>query len=100
MQGYTYSWEFDVPPASQPDFEHASGPDGQWVALFRRAPGYLGTLLLHDRSLQNRYITIDRWRDEAAYRTFRARFANEYRGLDQARKGLASRETPLGTYRE
>lgn len=40
---------------------------GPWVELFRRAPGYLGTHLLRERSKSTRY---DRhWRDYAGTET-------------------------------
>jgi heme-degrading monooxygenase HmoA len=100
LPGYTYLWEFDVALENQPNFERIYGPAGPWVALFRRAPGYLGTLLLHDRVTPMRYVTIDRWRDEPAYREFLARFAHEYHALDLACEGLAGREASLGSFSE
>lgn len=100
MHGYTYIWEFDVPAENQREFERIYGPDGQWVALFCRASGFSGTLLLQDRTTPNRYLTIDRWRDEAAYRKFLDQFADEYAALDLTCEGLAERETSLGSYTE
>ena len=100
MTGYTYLWEFDVPPENQPEFERIYGPTGRWVQLFCRAAGYLGTYLLRDRSKNTRFVTIDRWRDEQAYREFRTTYADAYAALDLECEGLASMETPLGTYIE
>lgn len=98
--GHTYLWEFRVPPDTRAEFEHHYGPDGSWVQLFRRAPGYLGTLLLQDRDVDGRYLTIDRWESEAAYLAFRASFAQEYAALDATCERLTSSEVPLGTFRE
>jgi quinol monooxygenase YgiN len=100
VTGYAYLWEFDVPSANQSEFERIYGPAGEWVEMFRRAPGYLGTHLLRDRSKATRYVTIDRWRDEQAYREFRTKYAVEYAALDLECEGLASLETSLGSYTE
>ena len=100
MTGYTYMWEFDVPSGNQSEFERIYGPTGPWVELFRRAPGYLGTHLLRDRSKSTRYVTIDRWRDELAYREFRSKYTDAYAALDLESEGLASLETSLGSYIE
>jgi heme-degrading monooxygenase HmoA len=100
VTGYAYLWEFDVPPANQPEFERIYGPAGRWVELFRRAPGYLGTYLLRDRSKSGRFVTIDRWRDEQAYREFRATHPDAYTALDLECEGFASVETPLGVFTE
>jgi hypothetical protein len=76
------------------------GPAGPWVALFGRSPQYLETLLLRDKATPMRYVTIDRWRDEPAYRECRAMFAHEYHALDASCEDLAQRETSLGSYSE
>jgi len=46
--GYTYRWEFLVEPAQLEEFQRQYCPAGPWIALFRRAPGYLDTRLLRD----------------------------------------------------
>jgi heme-degrading monooxygenase HmoA len=96
----TYIWEFHVRPDKQTLFERLYGADGAWVALFRRAPGYLGTLLLKDRANAQRYLTIDRWVSEEAYRLFRERFAEQYRALDDECRELTLEERSLGVYGE
>jgi heme-degrading monooxygenase HmoA len=100
MTGYTYIWEFQVRPGKQTEFERIYGPDGRWVELFRQAAGYVGTLLLKDRAVENRYVTIDRWRHERDYKEFRARFAKEYQALDAECQDLTIREISLGEYGE
>ena len=96
--GFATLWEFSVPSARRAEFEAQYGPAGPWAALFRQAPGYLGTELLRDRMDPQRYLTIDRWASADAWRDFRRRFAAEYERLDRELEGLATRESPLGEY--
>lgn len=91
-------WEFTVPAAQEAAFREAYGPGGDWAALFRRAPGYLGTLLLADEASPNRYVTLDRWIDAASYRAFRDRFADEYAALDAACEALTGVEREIGSF--
>ena len=94
--GFTTLWEFTVLPARLAEFESHYGPEGDWVRLFRRGTGYLGSELLQDRANSLRYLTIDRWEIIEAWRAFRSRFAEEYERLDREFEGLASREAALG----
>jgi len=100
VAGYVYVWEFEVGEAQRAAFERIYGADGDWVALFRRGEGYLSTSLLRDRDVPGHYLTVDRWRDEAAYRAFRATFEADYRRLDAACEGLTVAERSLGDYAE
>ena len=96
--GYATVWEFRVRSERREEFERHYGPEGSWFVLFRQAPGYLGTELLHDRSEPLRYLTIDRWASAEAYRAFRAEFARDYATLDAACEGLTTHEAALGEY--
>ena len=98
LAGFTALWEFTVEAARRPEFETHYGPDGAWVRLFRRAPGYLGSELLHDRADPRRYLTVDRWESPEAWQAFRRQFGAEYERLDRELEGLASREAALGEY--
>jgi hypothetical protein len=40
MAGYATVWEFRVRADRRAEFERHYGPDGSWVALFRRGDGY------------------------------------------------------------
>lgn len=95
---FSYVWEFAVPREHEAEFERHYGPAGTWVQLFSRAPGYLGTLLLKDRETPGRYLTVDRWESEAAYRAFRSRYASEYQALDLQCENLTSSEKSLGKF--
>ncbi|MGD8379404.1 MAG: antibiotic biosynthesis monooxygenase [Gammaproteobacteria bacterium] len=98
MAGYACIWEFYVDPGHEADFLRHYGPGGSWERLFRQAPGYIETLLLHDRESRLRYITIDRWRSLEDYKAFRRDFAGEYLRLDEQCAALTTRETSLGEY--
>jgi len=97
---YVYVWEFRVAPEREPEFVAAYGPAGTWAQMFRKAAGYIETLLLQDRSVPGRFLTIDRWSDEAAHERFVAQFRDEYRALDLACEPLTQHETSLGSYWE
>ena len=91
-------WEFLVKPGCESRFEQIYGPAGDWVHLFRRAGGHLGTVLYRDASIAKRYITVDHWESLHAYETFRHNFAAEYKLLDESCESLTEKETPLGTF--
>lgn len=93
---YVVIWEFAVPPEHVPAFEAAYGPAGAWVAMFRRAPAWLGTELLADGT--GRYLTVDRWRDRAAYDAFRRSAAPDYAALDAACESLTAAEREIGAF--
>jgi len=96
--GYACIWEFVVPAARRMEFERDYGPGGRWVALFRSAPGYLGTLLLHDDAMPGRYLTVDRWRSEADYRDFRTTCAALCDALDRECASLTLAERSIGNF--
>jgi uncharacterized glyoxalase superfamily protein PhnB/quinol monooxygenase YgiN len=98
MTRFSYVWEYEVRVESVPEFLRHYAPDGTWVRLFRRASGYLGTQLYRDRRRAERYLTVDHWIDEAAYREFRRTFAADFEALDQACVGLTRGEAHLGDF--
>ena len=100
MTVYTYLWGFIVEPEHVDEFERQYGPQGSWVELFRRAPGYLQTLLLRDSTDSRRFVTIDRWESPEAYRRFRSAFSAQYTDLDRRCERLTVRETLLGNFDE
>lgn len=95
---FVYIWEYLVAPTSQAEFEREYGPGGSWVALFARAPGYLGTSLLRDRSRPDRFLTVDRWESEEAHSEFRKAFRAEFEALDARCEVLTRSETLLGYF--
>jgi heme-degrading monooxygenase HmoA len=95
---YIYIWEYLVSPAADHEFRRYYGPTDEWVQLFRRAPGYLSTQLYQDRQRSNRYITVDTWESEEAFREFRARYASQFEHLDSMCEAFTLKEKPHGEF--
>jgi len=91
-------WEFQVRPGREVAFERHYGPDGSWARLFRSAEGYGGTVLLRDLERPGRYLTLDHWESERAYRAFRAAREQEYAALDAACEALTLTERAIGRF--
>jgi len=85
-------WEFRPVPEHLEEFLAAYGPEGAWVALFRRAAGFLGTQLLPATGRAGWYRTIDRWRAPEDHAAFLAAFGEEYRALDRQCERLTLEE--------
>lgn len=99
-EGYVYVWEFTVAPGREQEFLAAYGPAGAWAELFRRSPGYIETLLLQDRVVPGRFVTIDRWSSQGAHEAFLAMYRADYEALDRACESLTQHESSLGSYGE
>ena len=95
---YTCIWEYEVSADRQPAFLQHYGCTGTWASLFRRADGYLGTVLCRDRERQTRFITIDTWRSPDAHAAFRKLIAQEYAELDRRCAALMDDERFLGSF--
>jgi heme-degrading monooxygenase HmoA len=91
-------WQFEIAEEKIAAFEAAYGPHGLWAQLFRSSTNYLGTQLLRDAYAPGVYLTIDSWRSEADFRTFRKDHDSEYETLDRSCDSLTSRETRIGAY--
>jgi len=91
-------WEF-VPKADcEAEFERIYGPGGKWAALFQRAQGFLGTELLRDENRPERYLTVDRWASEAAFRQFRVQFGEPYETLNHECEIMIEQERRIGSF--
>ena len=95
---FIYVWVYRVVPGNVDEFIELYGPDGAWVRLFRQAPGYLDTSLYRDRNDVYRYLTVDRWESEEAFREFRMNFATEFDRLDNDGERLTLEEKHLGDF--
>ena len=91
-------WQFDIAEEQIPGFEAAYGPHGSWARLFARSEEYLGTELLKDAYVPGRYITVDRWRSEEAFRAFRAQHDPDYESIDRACDNITATETRIGAF--
>jgi heme-degrading monooxygenase HmoA len=88
-------WEYDVPETAAADFERIYGSDGAWAQLFSSSDGFEGTELFASVSNPGRYLTVDRFRDEASWRRFQAEHREAYLALDAASEGLTVAEREL-----
>ncbi|HUL72058.1 MAG TPA: antibiotic biosynthesis monooxygenase [Vicinamibacterales bacterium] len=98
MPGYTYVWEFFVAAEHAAEFERMYGPDGEWVALFRRARGYVGSTLHRDRANPQRYVTVDSWQTAGAWERFRTEYSAEFEALDAQGRVLTVAEREVGRF--
>jgi len=89
-------WTYRVKPECIGTFETIYSSEGEWVELFRQAPGFLGTELL--RQSGGRYATIDRWSEPADFDRFKARFAPAYEALDRRCTALTLEEEFVGIF--
>lgn len=95
---YVYIWEFEINEACREQFLHSYGPDGEWVALFRQAPGYVGTTLMSDTEHPLRFLTLDRWRSREAQQEFAADYRDEYACIDSQCEAFTVREACVGHF--
>ncbi len=95
---FVYVWEYVVKEEAQADFERIYGPQGDWVQLFRKGEGYLGTKLHQDVANGRRYLTTDYWVSPVARDAFRQQFAQEFKELDQLCDALTEKEVFLGDF--
>jgi heme-degrading monooxygenase HmoA len=96
--GFVYIWSYDVREGRELEFEKLYGSDGDWARFFGKSGEYLGTELLRDPARKGCYLTIDRWRSEAAYRAFVAEHRQEFSSLDREGDALTTKETRLGEF--
>lgn len=95
---YWIVWSFDVKPAYVRAFERVYGPDGDWVRLFERAPGYAGTELRRETDRVAHYLTIDRWHSRNDYQRFKDAFREAYQALDARCTVMTEREHKVGDF--
>ena len=91
-------WQFEIAEEKIAAFEAAYGPEGAWAQLFRNSASYLGTELLRDAYVPGRYVTVDRWQSEEAFRAFRALHDADYEAVDRASDALTSWESRIGAF--
>lgn len=97
-RGYVCAWEFVVRPACVAEFERIYGSDGEWVRLFRRAPGYQCSELHRDRTQPTRFLTLDFWDSREACDRFQRAHADDYEALDARCEPLTEREREIGRF--
>ena len=85
-------WEYEVAGDRAAAFTMAYAADGAWGQLFGRAAGFLGTELYRNAARADRFLTIDRWRNEEGWRSILHAFGPAYDSLDAQLEGLAGAE--------
>jgi heme-degrading monooxygenase HmoA len=97
-RGYVCAWEFVVRPSCVAEFERVYGSEGDWVRLFRKAPGYQRSELHRDRTHLTRFLTLDFWDSREACDRFRRAHADDYAALDARCEALTEREREIGRF--
>lgn len=88
-------WEYDVPEASAADFERVYDAGGAWAQLFSCSDGFEGTELFASLSTPGRYLSVDRFRDEASWQRFQTEHREAYLALDAESERLTVAEREL-----
>ena len=91
---YIILWEYTIRAGQEAEFEKIYGISGDWVQLFQKAEGYLGTELLCDSP--QHYITIDHWISSKAYDDFHRKYHAAYKALDARCQPLTEHEKLIG----
>jgi hypothetical protein len=91
-------WEFRVAPERHHEVEFSYDSNGVWAVLFRKSSDYQETILLRDSSQNGRYLTIDRWNSENAFRRFKQEYEAEYSAIDAKCEALTESERLVGVF--
>jgi heme-degrading monooxygenase HmoA len=91
-------YRYRVHPSQVRAYEHAYGPGGPWVALFKRQDGYVRSRLFRHKSEPDVYVTVDVWESKSAWDRFRVSNSEDYARLDRELRLLYIEELFLGYY--
>ncbi len=91
-------WEYMARPDRLAEFESLYRPDGPWVELFKKSPGFVSTTLMRDVRDAHRFVIADRWMSEASYEAFKLEFAPEYESLTTRGARLHRAEHLIGRF--
>ncbi|MFZ1809119.1 MAG: antibiotic biosynthesis monooxygenase [Cyclobacteriaceae bacterium] len=95
---FTYVWEYCVKPEHQDAFEHAYGPHGDWIQLFKKGMGHVATELHQDINNTNRFVTVDYWISKEAFDNFKIQFHEEFKALDKRFEVYTISEKHIGDF--
>lgn len=95
---FVYIWEYIVREEYLTEFEEVYGPEGDWVRLFEKAAGYIGTDLHRDISNSRRFITIDHWETIEDRDNFRKEYSREFEQLDGYCERFTESEKWIGDF--
>jgi quinol monooxygenase YgiN len=91
-------WQFSVKADCREVFELAYAPQGKWVQLFKKCPGFIKTDLMRDTRDSQVFLTIDHWRSLAAYAEMKQVIGSEYSLLDRECAAYTLSERLLGIF--
>jgi heme-degrading monooxygenase HmoA len=91
-------WEYMARPDRIEEFETLYRPDGAWVELFKKSPGFVSTTLMRDIKDGCRYMIADRWTSEESYEAFKQDFAAEYQKLSRQGERVYRAEHLIGRF--
>ena len=91
-------WEYEVRDHFISQFKIAYGPNGDWVKLFQKCPGYLKTELKRDIDNPNRFLTFDFWQSYSAFASIKQIIAAEYEVLDKRCDDYTLSENHIGVF--
>ena len=95
---YVIVWEFRTKAGKEAEFIEKYGPEGVWARFFRQSEGYIRTELVNDVTDHLRFLTLDYWKSQEAFKAFRKQNLAEYERLDKEFEGLTEQETRLGAF--
>ena len=91
-------WKFAVKEGQETDFERVYGPEGDWVRLFGKGQGFVGTELLRSSDQPSEFVTADRWRSQGDFEKFRGHNLDAYKAVDEQCADFTHQETLLGMF--
>jgi heme-degrading monooxygenase HmoA len=91
-------WEYEVRSDFIAQFITAYGPNGDWVKLFLKCPGFIKTELKRDLDNPNRFVTIDYWQSYSAFSSMKQLIATEYKDLDNQCEAYTLSENHIGIF--
>ena len=91
-------WKYEVDLNRLEQFEELYGQNGKWVALFKKAAGYINTELVKGISSKNIYISLDKWESQALYEKFYEENKSTIDSIDKEGDELTLSETKIGWF--
>jgi heme-degrading monooxygenase HmoA len=91
-------WVFEAKAERLREFREHYKSDGEWAQLFRRAKGYMETLMLQDVANSRRFLVVDRWEGLADFEAFKQEFGAEYAAMDKRCEEFTVTEEKIGVF--
>ena len=94
---FTRVWQYEVVEGREAEFERVYAADGAWARLFGCSEGFLGTELFRSLSEPRRYLTVDGFTSEGAFRRLLEQHAVSYAELDGHAEAMTVSEREIAT---